>query len=1248
MRNPQTIAGQVWLQQYFSGLQRFFNSGRSDEKALRDTVRSLQYLLQREPAYAREARQLALQCAMGSWNAGFPDPIDELVRAGLDAEVMDPELVAQSAPTALLLLCQADCYLLAGRRLEGLRILDELDERLKGRTQEDVLLAWARARAALERAKLDELGRENDRARQGFLDARQNARTLLDDAHRGDLAHQWVAQIFGPSDATIATQTDELAEQGLVQIEQTYMDSLMGLLRTIPSSGGGLPAIIEETRKAVEKYGLTNNVSPFLLADTLASLSPEEASSFGHFLADVALKTDESASIKRISKGLAPELMNVIRRTMNRGAEEEDYTRRVWDTVTCVAVGKAKERRGDLDGAIDSLGRGLATGMRNMGLSFAYAGGAFVAFQARYPDHAEEQTADYASIFLLPLASALLSDADLLRDPRYRALFDEPIAAVTREGLIRDGTLADTDLRRRTSMLLDLLRRRDPPPDPLLLRFASRPAEEDEAPSHLDRGLDAISNTVNRIADSLAGTDEAVALISQGSTEEQLFLVIDRNGLAVHRAGPPFHEAVEAVEQAAELAVFQADAEPAYSGSDAVLVAGRRAYDLLPDGVRSTLESAPVLMISHDFQGGSGDTPFELFHDGENYLMTGKIIARFTSLTHLARTLDTRLERPPKRRALVTTAPEARPSQPLYTAVPECSAIRDCLTAAGFDAPDIAAERLSARFYTDRLSYIDLLHVAAHGESRSNIEYVVLPDGRRLSVEDLLARRQRSMPIVYLNTCQLGRTRYLGGGQAKGLAYAFSELGSPTVLANTADVLDDISTDVATAFYEEIIEDSTGASLLTARRQLVEKGVHPALVARVILFGNPWHTVRGEQSDQGFFDPAADLLDAYFDIESVDGKEEAWAQANSLIVSGQGNDRLRAAIALLQGADSLQSSQPSEENDSSSVDLEKAIALADELRHPPAQALLRILRVDFVPEGDERARDWLRDAVQYLEILANVSDGWRNVLMNARSKLRRQELVDQGLQIRHSNPEGDRPDEVLDAALDTIFATQQEAEEELGPVRLRSVEHGLEDIAWNAVVIGHPNRFEDVAEASAFATLLTRKLVGRGHLDAAADPYAPAMLTGLLWFLWSTQKTAYLEPDLVEGQTGAVLALVRDLNANWAPPSDDSRSEPVRNFPGHVDEVLSYLDRQPWERQYREIAEKIPQLLASAQEILARIADDAPDDLAACAALITGALAVKNSYSPLQGQDDMYEGLTDAVWSLNADNEGRFMAYLWA
>src|SRR5262249_10290035 len=153
----------------------------------------------------------------------------------------------------------------------------------------------------------------------------------------------------------------------------------------------------------------------------------------------------------------------------------------------------------------------------------------------------------------------------------------------------------------------------------------------------------------------------------------------------------------------------------------------------------------------------------------------------------MARTLDMPVSHVATRHALVVSASAAVPQRPLLTAAPECTQVRVGLRAAGFDAPDITESRLDAAFFTDRLGWIDVLHVAAHGESPAGTEYLALPNGRRLSVDELLARQQRSMPFVYLNTCQLGVTRYLGGGQSRGLAFTLAELGALAVMANSAD-----------------------------------------------------------------------------------------------------------------------------------------------------------------------------------------------------------------------------------------------------------------------------------------------------------------------------------------------------------------------------------------------------------------------------------------------------------------------------
>lgn len=84
------------------------------------------------------------------------------------------------------------------------------------------------------------------------------------------------------------------------------------------------------------------------------------------------------------------------------------------------------------------------------------------------------------------------------------------------------------------------------------------------------------------------------------------------------------------------------------------------------------------------------------------------------------------------------------------------------------------------------------------------------------------------------------------------------------------------------------------------------------------------------------------------------------------------------------------------------------------------------------------------------------------------------------------------------------------------------------------------------------------------------------MFTGLLRFLWLDRNARYLEPETAEGQAGTVLAMVRDMEANWSPPTDSTWFDLVRPFPEHVDETLSYLDQQPWERHHQEITNEIP------------------------------------------------------------------------
>jgi len=91
---------------------------------------------------------------------------------------------------------------------------------------------------------------------------------------------------------------------------------------------------------------------------------------------------------------------------------------------------------------------------------------------------------------------------------------------------------------------------------------------------------------------------------------------------------------------------------------------------------------------------------------------------------------------------------------------------------------------------------------------------------------------------------------------------------------------------------------------------------------------------------------------------------------------------------------------------------------------------------------------------------------------------------------------------------------------------------------------------------------------------------------------------------------------------------------------------LNAFEKVRWEQAYLEIPKRMTALQAQAEALLAKIAEASPGALARAAAYLTGVVAVKNVFTPLEGQDDMHKHMTVVVNALNGSNEGRFMQYL--
>lgn len=1236
MRSPKTVAGRVWFEQYMSAVRRFFDSGGEDTGPVRDGARALGALLDREPGYAREIRQFALHFALGAQVGADADSMGSLVQVALDAEVVSSDLAGEPTLADLLLVNQADVERREGRRLDGLATLERLAARRGQEPPQGPLNDFVAARAFLVRAELDELDREFYRAVDGFDRCRiLMAGQLGDDERERLAADDFRAQVFGPRDATLEGHEEGLHSAFRLLQVQTYVRSLLGCLRTAgPAAGPERQAVATELATTLSRYGLMYQESPFLLVDAVAALPVHDGERL--IAAFDRARADRLTQLLALSDlgGLDPNLADELRRRTADAASLTEPDEIAWNVTMDIARGRLLESAAFLDAAYDAYRRAVHLAASTpYGLTKVCAIGAFAAFLHR-SGRLDGRT---VSMFLLALGGSIHAEPDVFDDLRFRALVDEPVAAVTSWALAQPDALTTSENRLRLAVLLDLARRQRQPVADVFFSLADAAELASAAvEAHL-----LLASTIERITVSVAGQEGVLVLVRHSDDRGGYFLAIDQDGAGIW----PSADLTTVLDDLDDAAERMVQLRP-IGGRDAVADAAAAAFAALPAEVQVRLRRATVLLVVPDYRREDRVLPYELLHDGESYLLESRVVTRFTSLEHLANTLDGKIAWRRTHRALVTAAPEGIPTRPLPTALPERDAIQVLLADTGFDTPVIDPARLSSDFYRDRLPYVDLVHIAAHGESAAGTEYVVLEEGRRLSVDDLSEAPAPWMPVVYLNTCQLARTRYLGGGQGRGLAYTCSELGAPAVVANTSDVLDEVSMTLAIGFYEAAQQEPVGEALRLVRQHAIEAGYHPSFVGRVVLFGDPFYSlVRGAREE-----PEPDLADTFLDgflglVDDEMKQQEIWDKVRSSLGSGTAGPRLVAAAHLVQ---LLEQGEEADPPDVISA-FTDAISVADALRHPPAQAILRFFRSDqAVRTSMDSAEEWTREAIHYLRRFEGRGEPWQTYLLTARANLGRRKMQEAGITATQHGPEDTDPAD-LESVITLVAGMNQAQEEMYGRAELRPREDSLHDITWNAVVIGHPNRFDE-ADATLFGRRLSRKLIDRGVIPEPSQAYAPEMLTGLLMDLWSTQKVGYLEPDLVEVQAVALEALISDIRDSWSPPPDGSTKQALDSFVAAVDQTLASLDAMSWEEVVDALEERISALGREAGEVLDRVARADPFALAGSAAYLTGVLAAKNTFSPLEGSvpESIHDELVKAMTAVSLDNDDRFVPYLSA
>jgi CHAT domain-containing protein len=990
MRKPPTREAEVWLVQYTSAFSRWAGSAFQDVGSLAEAANALQSLLERCPDYAPEIECLASIACFASRRGNVPHLIATLATTGLEAGAMVVGDEHSSKPSAILLLSLAEAERIAERRLEGLEALRRLKNRLDASPVSDALGPWISARLHVLLGELHELGLELELARQAYATAVAEIEPVLADAGKREAFRRaWAEALMDPF-AGVTLALDDVA---LPELNTLAIASAIGLARSIGAhtAQDERAAAARRAWHVIETVGPSPDLSPFDVIPIIAAVSSDEAVRFAAALLAALDQQRSRLAMASVPEGFTdPAAIAIVQDAQCREAERLDRQRPAYVVAGKLGLALALRSEGD-PRAQSTVTDAISTAVESrLGAPLVCALGLGLEITA-----ARERTGagGLMRAFLIALAAELESDPKFFATPRFRVLLDG--AAATAASLVLDelGNGNDAGARRRASAILDLLRRPDPPPAQTLM---PPPARKTDVRAQDDATL-LVADTVGRIRVALREREDSVALVMQSLGTEVTFLVLESDDRPIQHvvAGSEYRLASAALAEVANGAKRRT--LPRGNDPETVVAdAGRRAFHALPQSIQQAIATHRTILLAPDFRGREDVVPFELMHDGTAYLSATRILARFTSLAHMASTLDTRVLSSPRRRALVTAAPVVEGYDPLDLAALEQEEIVSTLQQRGFDVPTIDAARLSAGFYTERLGYVDVLHVSGHGESGAGMECLVLPKKQRLTVDDLLERPQYRVPFVYLNTCNLGQTRYLGAGVSRGLAYAFSELGAPAVVAHTAPVSDSVAMRLAVAFYDSVTERSVGEAMLEARRALLDDGEPPWAWASTILLGDPDHSVVGTRS-RDLHDLGSDVLDAYMTIENNGSNQVAAMKAALNALRERDNPRIEAAVGVVRTLADVQDLH----DPAQAAALDRAIRAADALGHLPARALLRFVKAVNAVDTETREQQALfKDAIRFLAPLVEFEPDWGTVLRQAREKLAVERSSEKGFEIQ--------------------------------------------------------------------------------------------------------------------------------------------------------------------------------------------------------------------------------------------------------
>ncbi len=1057
---------------HLAGSQAWIASGFGDAASAKRASEALQQWLNAYPDQAADVTQISLSSAITALVAGESDVAAEFARTIIDAATFSG-LVTQEErdQVALGALTFAASRTDAGRASDRGRALAIARAFVAQMDDAGPLCAWARGWSELIEGEGFEACLEHAAAASRFGAARDQIEPLLRNARlRKALVRDWVTLVFGNQlGGTVTTEQGE--EFVLKRLKLDYLHAVLGHARTV-ADGDLAVASARTAAGACAEFGVPDEVTATDLRTALSRLPAVDRPSFlDPLLSGLKQRSDEHAS------ALTSMLMGL------RFEEEDDDERAIR------LSGKAAALAGD-------------------GHAWSIVAANMINRRARKGELIDDKLFD---MFLVPFSDTERALRSSPRHAPFRAHFDLVFQRMTRQALAGFAEEPSSINSERLSGMLEATRAPNFELSPLRgARSQGLGQLREVARDWLGRMTHALRRRLDTVVVIPVVDTEGVSLLSvEGATPS----------VVIHGASDGFAEAAGA------LAAGMRSQFETRRFNKSLEKLGAAAYRALPKTLQQLLETHGTALVLPELSAGGTTLPYELLRGPGGFLGLTHVVARFGCLRDAVLALESsQLANAMPPRVVCAAAASALPGQRLSSAALEVATVEEVASKANWEVRSIDEAALTPQVLLDGMDRASVVHVAAHGEAFGGAPSIVLPHGERLSTETLAAHKGDLPAVVYLSACQLGASEYFGGGVSRSLTAALVAKGARAVVASQWPLEDRAAARIAGEFYEALLKNPIGMAMREARVRVsgdAAGAMPPAYWASLILIGNPWHSASGNSGPSDEF--SRHLLVATDTSLKATARKAARSARLKALAADPTDRRLEAICSWCDVAETVFGSPGGPEVGGMLDDL---ASVANDLGELQAAAACRMASVELAAQSEDldRQRVTLDAAIDACQIVSRNDQRWSAVLQHVLARRQRLDLSLEPETIRFDSglTVNDRSDPAVAAVFEIQNARDLQARRRAGELLARLPDSSLDDLAWNAVVIGQRNRFLEEFACAGFAAQIGRRAAVRGWIEADAEPDFRRIAAGCLHYLWSSQRMTHLDRDLAIAQSATL------------------------------------------------------------------------------------------------------------------------------